>query len=227
MSACMSSSSVPEVGQEGERLGRRARLRGDQVERLCRVEMRRWLRRTAPGSVESSTRSGDAAGAARQRAGEDLRGERRAAHAAHQRGTEALVAHSLGECGQLLDPVAELRRQRQPAEAVGDQRPRRAQSAVQSEVSRVPEPGDPVALDGARLDARPARSSGRRSAGMRTIVSRECASIECRSSLPRLTIAARRCRPRPAPPRGVAESGMWRTASSLPATADASLRPAR
>ena len=112
---------LPEEAEERVRLGGRARLGRDQVERARRIAPRRGAAdRGRVGGVEHRDvrrAACDAEGPA-----EHLGGERRAAHAADERALEAVAARLGGERLQLGDARLHPLDQREPPEAVRDLR---------------------------------------------------------------------------------------------------------
>ena len=112
---------LPEEPEERVRLGGRARLGRDQVERARRIAPRRGAAdRGRVGGVEHRDvrrAACDAEGPA-----EHLGGERRAAHAADERALEAVAARLGGERLQLGDARLHPLDQREPPEAVRDLR---------------------------------------------------------------------------------------------------------
>ena len=112
---------VPEVGQEGEWLGRGAGLRRDYVQRS------RWIggvRGRAHGGRIGRIEDvdGDARACRLHHGREHRRSERRAAHAGDDGTHEALVANLGRERFERVDAIVETGWQIEPAEAVGDQR---------------------------------------------------------------------------------------------------------
>ena len=88
--------AVPGVGQEGERFGRRPGFRGDDHQRVERVEVvERGPDIGRIGRVEDP--QGEVALERAERPVEDVRGEAAAAHPGHDRGGVALVADRVPE----------------------------------------------------------------------------------------------------------------------------------
>ena len=148
----MSSSTLPEVGQEGQRLGRRARLGGDQVQRRAGSDARRSRRCTASGSVESRTRTRDArvADAGTTRQGPRARAsEPPMPHTTTSRETLARAMPSREGLSSATS-VRERGGRVEPAEAVARSARRPPRRSVQS--VRVPRPdaAGPALVDGAR-----------------------------------------------------------------------------
>ena len=111
--------TVPGVGQEGVRLGRRARLARDDDERPKRVEVierGRHVRRV--GRVEDAQR--EVALDRAERPVEEVRGETAAAHAGNDRGRETLLDGGVAERLEADGAVGKVRRRIDPAEPPGD-----------------------------------------------------------------------------------------------------------
>ena len=111
----------PGVRQEGVRLGRRARLRGDDRQRRQRIEVvhdRAHVGRV--GRVEDAQREIAVLGA--ERPVQDVRGEAAAAHARDDRGGEPRRHDPVAEPFEAGDPVREVVGRIQPAQPLRDGR---------------------------------------------------------------------------------------------------------
>ena len=161
----------PEVRQEGQRLGRRARLGGDDVAAGLGAEGRgRQRDRLGIGRVEDADRHGPVAHRVGQP--EDLGRQRAAAHAADQGAVEAGLMEPVRERAEVVGHGAEVGRCVEPAEPGRDlggdvdvvrpdlrvtlpdaRRPAIVDGRAQGGVDRRPViGGDPVALERWRVD---------------------------------------------------------------------------
>ena len=219
----------PGVGEEGQRLGRRARLRGHDPERRQRVEVvddrrdRARIGRVEDPQVQVALRRAE-------RPVEDLRGEARAAHAHDDRGPEAGHADPVPEALEGRDLVGEVGRRIEPAEALGDRR--RGRRLVRPEAGvPVQEPARPLLAAGVGRDRGEALLVGRGQAKveLRTHPSTSVgtASEPARSIGPSLRGAARRARYGRARKRDERPSPRPRSRGPCPAAGRGAARPRR